>query len=57
MDIMLPGMTGIELLKQVRAAGNKTPVILVTALGSVEERVAGLNAGADDYLVQTVCAG
>jgi len=52
MDIMLPGMTGIELLKQVRAAGNKTPVILVTALGSVEERVAGLNAGADDYLVK-----
>ncbi len=52
LDIMLPGATGIELLKQVRAAGNKTPVILVTALGSVEERVAGLNAGADDYLVK-----
>ena len=52
LDIMLPGATGIELLKQIRAAGNKTPVILVTALGSVEERVAGLNAGADDYLVK-----
>lgn len=52
LDIMLPGATGIELLKQIRASGNKTPVILVTALGSVEERVAGLNAGADDYLVK-----
>jgi two-component system OmpR family response regulator len=52
LDIMLPGTTGIELLKQIRAAGNRTPVILVTALGSVEERVAGLNAGADDYLVK-----
>lgn len=52
LDIMLPGATGIELLKQIRAAGNRTPVILVTALGSVEERVAGLNAGADDYLVK-----
>ncbi len=52
LDIMLPSITGIELLKQIRAAGNKTPVILVTALGSVEERVAGLNAGADDYLVK-----
>ncbi len=52
LDIMLPGVTGIEILKQVRAAGNKTPVILVTALGSVEERVAGLNTGADDYLVK-----
>ncbi len=52
LDIMLPGVTGIELLKQIRAAGNRTPVILVTALGSVEERVAGLNAGADDYLVK-----
>jgi len=52
LDIMLPGVTGIELLKQIRASGNKTPVILVTALGSVEERVAGLNAGADDYLVK-----
>jgi two-component system OmpR family response regulator len=52
LDIMLPGATGIEILKQIRATGNKTPVILVTALGSVEERVAGLNAGADDYLVK-----
>jgi two-component system, OmpR family, response regulator len=52
LDIMLPGINGIELLRQYRKTGNKTPVILITALGSVEERVTGLNAGADDYLVK-----
>ncbi|MGC4002727.1 MAG: response regulator transcription factor [Pirellulales bacterium] len=52
LDIMLPGLSGLELLKQYRKTGNKTPVILLTALGSVEERVSGLRAGADDYLVK-----
>lgn len=52
LDIMLPGQTGLELLSQYRAAGHRTPVIMLTALGSVEERVAGLQAGADDYLVK-----
>jgi two-component system OmpR family response regulator len=51
-DVMLPGISGIEILKQFRAHGNRTPVILVTALGSIDERVAGLNAGADDYLIK-----
>src|SRR6218665_1504328 len=52
LDIMMPGLSGLELLKQYRKSGNKTPVILLTALGSVEERVTGLRAGADDYLVK-----
>lgn len=52
LDLMLPGMSGLELIGQLRSAGIRTPVIVLTALGSVEERVSGLNAGADDYLVK-----
>ncbi|MBX3424210.1 MAG: response regulator transcription factor [Pirellulales bacterium] len=52
LDLMLPGVPGLEVLSQARAQGVKTPVIVVSALGSVEERVAGLEAGADDYLVK-----
>lgn len=52
MDIMLPGTTGIGVLKEMRSAGKKAPVLLLTALGTVEDRVAGLDAGADDYLVK-----
>ena len=52
LDIMLPGITGLGILKKMRSAGNHTPVLLLTALGSVEDRVAGLDAGADDYLVK-----
>ncbi len=52
LDIMLPGITGIGVLREMRAAGNNTPVLLLTAMGTVEDRVAGLDAGADDYLVK-----
>jgi two-component system OmpR family response regulator len=52
LDLMLPGVAGIDLLKEVRKAGIRTPLIALTALGSVEERVNGLNAGADDYVVK-----
>jgi two-component system OmpR family response regulator/two-component system copper resistance phosphate regulon response regulator CusR len=52
LDLMLPKLPGLDVLKTLRAQGIQTPVILLTALGSVEERVAGLNAGADDYLVK-----
>ena len=52
LDIMLPGITGIGVLKKMRADGNNTPVLLLTALGSVDDRVAGLDAGADDYLTK-----
>jgi two-component system OmpR family response regulator/two-component system copper resistance phosphate regulon response regulator CusR len=52
LDLLLPGLPGLAVLRQLRAAGVRTPVILLTALGAVEERVAGLNSGADDYLVK-----
>ena len=52
LDLLLPGESGLEVLRKVRAAGVRTPVLLLTALGAVEERVAGLKAGADDYIVK-----
>jgi two-component system OmpR family response regulator len=52
MDRMLPGMDGLSLIKSLRAGGVETPVIFLTALGGVGERVEGLEAGADDYLVK-----
>ncbi len=52
LDRMLPGMNGIEIIKKIRAAGLATPVIFMTALGGVSDRVEGLDAGADDYLVK-----
>lgn len=52
LDLMLPGKGGLDIVRDVRAAGIRTPIVLLTALGSVEERVAGLSAGADDYLVK-----
>ncbi len=53
LDIMLPGMDGWEVLKQLRAKGNETPVLFLTAKDSIEDRVAGLRLGADDYLVKS----
>lgn len=50
LDLGLPGADGGELLRRVREAGMDIPVLILTARGSVEDRVAGLNAGADDYL-------
>jgi DNA-binding response OmpR family regulator len=52
LDLGLPGTDGGDLLRRMRAAGLDTPVLIVTARGSVEDRVAGLNAGADDYLTK-----
>lgn len=52
LDWMLPGRDGIEVLKTLRASGSRTPVLLLTARDAVEDRVLGLNAGADDYLVK-----
>jgi two-component system OmpR family response regulator len=51
-DRMLPGIDGLSLLKAVRAAGVKSPAIFLTAIGGVDDRVEGLEAGADDYLVK-----
>jgi two-component system OmpR family response regulator/two-component system copper resistance phosphate regulon response regulator CusR len=52
LDLLLPRRPGLEVLKELRAAGIQTPVLLLTALGAVDERVAGLSAGADDYIVK-----
>lgn len=51
-DVIMPGMTGIELLQHLRTAGNQTPVILITALGQTDDKVVGFEAGADDYLTK-----
>ena len=50
LDIMLPGRDGLSVLRQLRERQNRTPVLLLSARGAVNERVEGLNAGADDYL-------
>ncbi|MGE5562468.1 MAG: response regulator transcription factor [Bacillota bacterium] len=51
-DRMLPGIDGLSVVRRVRAAGVESPVLLLTALGRIEDRVTGLEAGADDYLVK-----
>lgn len=50
LDLSLPGQDGLEVLSQARAAGLRTPVIILTARGTVGDRILGLNTGADDYL-------
>ncbi len=52
LDIMLPGKSGLSVLREIRARNDKTPVLLLTAKDSISDRVAGLDAGADDYLVK-----
>lgn len=52
LDVMLPGRSGIEILETLRRQGLQVPVLLLTARDTVEDRVAGLDAGADDYLVK-----
>jgi DNA-binding response OmpR family regulator len=52
LDLLLPGEPGLAVLEKIRAQGIRTPVIALTALGSVEDRVTGLKTGADDYLVK-----
>ncbi|MBK8922326.1 MAG: response regulator transcription factor [Saprospirales bacterium] len=51
-DVILPGINGIELLRQIRHDGNHTPVLLITALGQMDDKIAGFDAGADDYLTK-----
>jgi DNA-binding response OmpR family regulator len=52
LDLMLPQRSGHEVLRELRSKGVMCPIILLTALGSVDERISGLNAGADDYIVK-----
>ena len=52
LDIMMPGMSGIEVLKAIRSRGSTLPILFLTARDSVSQRVEGLDAGADDYLVK-----
>ena len=56
LDIMMPGINGIEVLKFARAQGVRVPVIMLTAKGTVEDKVEGLDAGANDYLVKPFSA-
>ncbi len=52
LDRLLPGIDGIEICKKIRSEKNHTPILILTAKGGVEDRVEGLNAGADDYLIK-----
>lgn len=52
LDIMLPGMDGLEICKKLREEGNHTRILMLTAKGQIRDRVSGLNSGADDYLIK-----
>lgn len=52
LDIMMPKLDGLQVLQRLRREGNSVPVLLLTARDSIEDRVAGLDAGADDYLIK-----
>lgn len=57
LDIMLPGRDGLSLLRELRSKSNRTPVLLLSARGHVDERIEGLNVGADDYLPKPFVLG
>ena len=57
LDLMLPGRSGFQVLRDIRARKATLPILILTAKDSLEERVAGLDSGADDYMVQAVRAG
>jgi two-component system response regulator MprA len=52
LDVLMPGIDGLEVCRRLRASGDKTPVLMLTARIEVEDRVAGLDAGADDYVTK-----
>ncbi len=51
-DIIMPGLNGLELCRELRQGGNQTPILMLTALSTTDDKVVGLDAGADDYLVK-----
>ena len=57
MDIMLPGCDGLTAVRRLRSRSNSTPILLLSALGEVDQRIEGLNAGADDYLAKPFAIG
>ncbi|MDR5650835.1 response regulator, partial [Staphylococcus nepalensis] len=52
LDLNLPGISGLDVLRQLRQQGNAIPVLILTARDGVDDRVGGLDAGADDYLIK-----
>jgi two-component system response regulator MprA len=52
LDVAMPGLDGLEVCRRLREAGDRTPVLMLTARDAIDDRVAGLDAGADDYLVK-----
>lgn len=56
LDIMMPGMSGLEVLRRVRAAGKRLPIIMLTAKSEISDKVEGLDAGANDYLTKPFAA-
>lgn len=57
LDVMMPRLSGLQVLQQLRASGCRTPVLLLTAKAEVEDRIQGLDAGADDYLAKPFAMG
>jgi DNA-binding response OmpR family regulator len=56
-DVLLPGLDGFALCRELRARRSATPILLLTALGEIEQRITGLDAGADDYLCKPFAFG
>ena len=52
MDVMMPGTNGMDMVRELRAEHNRTPILMLTAMGDVDDRISGLEAGADDYLAK-----
>jgi two-component system response regulator MprA len=52
LDVLMPGIDGLEVARRVRGSGNRVPILMLTAREAIDDRVAGLDAGADDYLVK-----
>jgi two-component system response regulator MprA len=52
LDVLMPGLDGLEVCRRIRESGDRTPILMLTARDDVQDRVAGLDAGADDYLVK-----
>jgi len=52
LDVMMPGIDGLEVCRRLRAAGDRTPILMLTARDAIDDRVQGLDVGADDYLVK-----